>query len=224
MWRGVVRGDERAWGLLVEVVEGVWGGCGGDSSLLPPLENWGLSLKHLFLPRVQKFGGAASWPSLWGTTTTTTTTTSVKKAHNTTNSTTLGTQGSEGDASTTTTATTTTTTPDQSTSPLGSGFKTLRHAAEPLDADGDGYIGEEEWEEAEAEVERVAEQMSNAAYGERYWVGPLPLSASDRRICSSFARTGHALVFFCSVLAGLAGARLCLTCRHPLPNQPRPPA
>jgi len=191
---------------LRELLVGVWGGCGGDEGLtVPPLpSHWTKALGELFRPATGR-GDLASWDAL--TSLFAPLAPQVNNASSSSTSGGGGGEGGEGGGG-----------GGEKEAPLSG--RGLAPGASPdilrdADKNGDGYIEEDEWVAAEAEAERLAAQMSDVAYGKRFWVGPLPLSASDRRICSTFARTGFALLYLLSVLLGLACARMFIIRRRP---------
>ena len=78
-----------------------------------------------------------------------------------------------------------------------------------VDANDDGMVDAEDWLILEGEAQRVLAVRLDAAHGERHWVGPLPLSAADRRLCTAVVRAGVGAVGAALLLA----LALALACR-----------
>jgi hypothetical protein len=75
------------------------------------------------------------------------------------------------------------------------------------DVNDDGLVDERDWDILEGEAARLLDVRLDAALGERHWVGPLPLSAADRRLCG--AVMGAARAVSLAVAALLAILLLC---------------
>ena len=82
------------------------------------------------------------------------------------------------------------------------------------DVNGDGLLDERDWAVSYEEFVRQRAREREVSLGPRYWVGALPLSGSDRRLCGALSRSARAFVALLGgcigVLSGLALGCYCL--------------
>jgi hypothetical protein len=78
-----------------------------------------------------------------------------------------------------------------------------------VDANDDGVVDERDWDLLEAEAERLLAARLDAALGARHWVGPLPLSAADRRLCGAVMGAAQAVLLAVAALVALLAAIAC---------------
>jgi hypothetical protein len=79
-----------------------------------------------------------------------------------------------------------------------------------VDANDDGFVDERDWDILEEEAARRLDVRLDAALGERFWVGPLPLSAADRRLCGAVMGAARTVATAVAALAGVLAIVACV--------------